>query len=600
MNFKSSRILVFSLALLLTLSYYCEAFSKESDAVYKNVRMEYILNADGSTVFKYSHRLEYETYFAVNRAYGETFVFYNPKWQKLTVTKSATTMKDGSTVDSPPNAFNEVLPGCAGQDTELFHLREMVITHAGLERGAVVDLEYTIETKAGFLPGLCGLISIGGRSPIEKMEVVARIPASMNLSYNTDFKPSLTGSGKQKIYSWNIENIDLVPDEQNQPPLEEFLPFISFSTLQEGDSEKHIFSDENLFTLNDKAKKKIMEITEKIPGALEKAAALNDYIHNSFNLSHCELKYSGYKPSTADYTFKTASGTKLDRAVLLKALLEEAGIKCDIDLLADRSNNGFENMLCFHSPVVVFEYDGILYYLNPNEKQHTIFAGGLKDKSSLRNMFQKAGSAMPDKLFQSCIGEITDKNEIIASVFLKISGKYIPAFSSEEFENILIKNYQLYGYDSANVKKGYLQYGQNAIERNLDIKAGKTKAAGGYLHVVKLPYPPESLINSNLTLTQAERDTPLDLGRSINEEYIFEFNMPESMEFAQDKRSVEVVNNLGKTFNTIETGIGKVKIYRKIYIDKKSIQPEDYHYYRELMTAWLDKYFQTIILKEKK
>ena len=115
---------------------------KKSDALYHTIKKEYTLHEDGSIDYRYTHDLEIRTHIAFNRMYGETFVVFNPEFQDLEVHKSVTTMRDGKEVPSPENAFNEVLPRWAAGAPDFNHLREMVITHTGLETGSTIHLDY--------------------------------------------------------------------------------------------------------------------------------------------------------------------------------------------------------------------------------------------------------------------------------------------------------------------------------------------------------------------------------------------------------------------------------------------------------------------------
>ena len=100
---------------------------KNADAVFEDVTHEYVLHEDGSTSYAYEHHLRILTSFAYNRAYGESFIVYNPKWQTLTVTSAETKMADGTLVKAPFNAFNEVLPGFAANAAPYLGLKEMVV-----------------------------------------------------------------------------------------------------------------------------------------------------------------------------------------------------------------------------------------------------------------------------------------------------------------------------------------------------------------------------------------------------------------------------------------------------------------------------------------
>ncbi len=148
------------LAVFILVSYYLAKTNKQllieksNDAVYSKIVKEYTYNMDGSVDFRYYHRLKILSYFAFHRVFGETFIVYNPKFQTLKINKCVTYMADGKAVPSPANAFNEVLPAFATNSYPYNHLREMVVTHTGLEINCEIELDYTIHSQAGFYPFL--------------------------------------------------------------------------------------------------------------------------------------------------------------------------------------------------------------------------------------------------------------------------------------------------------------------------------------------------------------------------------------------------------------------------------------------------------------
>lgn len=115
------------------------------EAVYKNVEKSYLFAENGTCEFRRKTELRVNTLFAVNELCGETFVVYNPKFQRVKINAAYTVMADGVTrVDVPENAFNTVLPACAADAPAFNFLRELVITHTALEPGATIFLDYSV------------------------------------------------------------------------------------------------------------------------------------------------------------------------------------------------------------------------------------------------------------------------------------------------------------------------------------------------------------------------------------------------------------------------------------------------------------------------
>ena len=115
---------------------------KKADAVFRRITKIYTLHPDGSVDYQYKHELDLHSYYAFNRLYGESFIVYNPKYQQLTVNKSVTETAEGKKIPSPENAYNEVLPQFASGAPPFHHLREMVVTHSGLELYSTIHLDY--------------------------------------------------------------------------------------------------------------------------------------------------------------------------------------------------------------------------------------------------------------------------------------------------------------------------------------------------------------------------------------------------------------------------------------------------------------------------
>jgi len=229
------------LALIFVISF---ASSQEfrSDAVFEKIVKEYTLHIDGSIEFHYYKKLKLNTHFSFNRLYGETFIIYNPNNQTLTINKAE---KDGNVVKSPDNAFNEVLPRFARDAPYYNHLREMVVTHTGLEVGAVIELDYTLISHADYFPGLMGNEIITESSPVSEEEIIIRIPKGMELNYkvyNIRTGPQIIESDESSIYLFKFNGIKENSHERNQPKHNTHLPRLVFSTLHLEAALSHFFN----------------------------------------------------------------------------------------------------------------------------------------------------------------------------------------------------------------------------------------------------------------------------------------------------------------------------------------------------------------------
>ena len=72
-----------------------------SEAEFRKLSKAYTLRADGSQEMRVQKELTLFTHAAMNGLYGETFIVYNPDFQKLEIHASYTRQKDGTVVQTP-------------------------------------------------------------------------------------------------------------------------------------------------------------------------------------------------------------------------------------------------------------------------------------------------------------------------------------------------------------------------------------------------------------------------------------------------------------------------------------------------------------------
>ncbi|MCD7930557.1 MAG: DUF3857 domain-containing protein [Tannerellaceae bacterium] len=147
------NVSIYNLTLLLALLFSSAAYAAP-EAEYRTLSRAYTLNANGSQKYRYSMELTLFTHTAMNRTYGESFIVYNLQYQEIKIHSSYTRQKDGTIIETPENAFVEVLHRQAANAPGHNHLKELVIVHTGLELGATIYLDYSVLTKPGYLTEL--------------------------------------------------------------------------------------------------------------------------------------------------------------------------------------------------------------------------------------------------------------------------------------------------------------------------------------------------------------------------------------------------------------------------------------------------------------
>jgi len=275
---KIKHIIYFIAIVFLAGSCQKSTTEEPNDALFKSIKKVYELNPDGSMNYHYQHELKYITHFSFNRLYGESFIIYNPNFQELTFNKVETTMADGKVVKAPENAFNMVLPRFAAGAPAFNHLREMVVTHTGLELGCTVDFDYEIHSESGYLPFLNKNIILQEQVPVENLEIVVKVPEGTELNYklvNIDGQVKTTQKDGYTQYTWSFENINNKVYESNQPQDQSHLPRLIFTDATMAEALKQVSGKD--LVLNDEIKQKTIQFRKnsklRLPDAIIAATA---------------------------------------------------------------------------------------------------------------------------------------------------------------------------------------------------------------------------------------------------------------------------------------------------------------------------------------
>lgn len=321
---KSLPLLLAILTMVLSAA---SAPSGAEDARYQSIAIRCTLDDDGSWLTDYRHTVRLASYNAINRL-GETFIVTNPAWQELKVLKAETTMANGRKVPSPANAFNEVLPGMAAGFADFAGLREMVITHTGLERGAVVELHYQIRTRAGAFPFFTLREPLGRPYPVDEFRLLVDAPASLPLTFqtvNVALEPTITPAGNRLVREWRLRDLAAMPGENGSSPADQ--PFLLVAAAPDGQpafprlpSPGEVPAD---LRSEDRAEGDL-----RLPALVRRMA-------ETLALCPVPLSLTGLTPRPLARVFASGYATRLEKALALRALLAQRGFPSRLLAVAD-------------------------------------------------------------------------------------------------------------------------------------------------------------------------------------------------------------------------------------------------------------------------
>ena len=107
----------------------------------------YISDIDGMTAVHRQRLIKIYTEYAIDEL-GDPRLAYDSRRQELEIHAGRTYLPDGSTMDIPANGYNEVTPFGLDRSIEHLDIREMVVSHVGIVRGASILLDWTVRDTA--------------------------------------------------------------------------------------------------------------------------------------------------------------------------------------------------------------------------------------------------------------------------------------------------------------------------------------------------------------------------------------------------------------------------------------------------------------------
>lgn len=519
----------------------------ESEAEFRKLSKTYTLRADGSQELRVQKELTLFTHAAMNGLYGETFIVYDPEFQELTIHESYTRQKDGTVIKTPSNALVEVLPSSAANAPAYNHLKEMVVVHTGLELGATIYLDYSIVSKAGYLPELDVCYPVKELSPVKEFIFRLNVPAGKSVRYellNASAKPVIAQGNGMKSFIWTLK--DVAPRPYAYPSgrgnlglvqavASGMMPVFVASTWP-GYTEAVKYLQKQFAVGNTSVVEgKVAELTQGLEGnpqAMRNAIA--NYMAGLYQLGHCNvsLQDAGYRLRPASEVITSAYGTQAELVNLDVTLQRAAGLEAEVAVCALRPS-----------------VDG---------------NRGLATVMSLVCQSKK----MPEKV------ALTGTEEACLQPFMTITDL--------QGKKLMLES--------------YLGAKEVRTTDTLEVKSDKLQELADGWGIVPLsdPTPVRSLYAYAGNTSISEK---ILLPRTVDCALETIVRLPEGMKWSghADK---EISNACGKVVFSYKAVKGGVKVTRSIRIDRQLQTPANYKELYALLSEWRDTNNHTLVVKK--
>ena len=581
------------------------------DAVYLKLKKEYTLNPDGSMDYRYIKKLKLQTYRSFNSLYGETFIVYNPQHQSLKINDVYTIMADGKKVVSPPNAFNEVLPGFAANAPAYNNLREMVVTHPGTERNAELNLDYQIHSDKGFYPALMGNDLLAEYEPVKDLTVKIRIPPSAKLSYsllNISSEPVVTNEEGFRVYTWTLKEIPAITPEDFQKTGYDLYPRLVFSTAPDRETIYSGFVKQPAFTnqVTDEMKKAVGSIVSENKEETDILLKLQEKVVNEFRLTPVPLRYTGFTCRSAAETWKSNGGTLTEKAILLVALLREAGMGAEPVAVIRKSLFDpkigslldMEDMIVKVIPKSIDPLFLSVTTLNPQNLKY-----GLPERAlvSLRQGEKTVVLQTEDyKNVISCNANLVigDKREISGEISADFLNNCDPWLALLRDKN-KFKSYISGGLSSSDLKdQKFITTEPGESSARYSVQKEKPFHKDTNFYSFSLPYLTSGIESFGIKLLPKTRISALEIPYLVEENYDIIYTIPGDLKLFSSEKKVEINNKAGSFRFEIQQSGKNVQVKRMIRLSKRVIDPSEYDDFKALMDYWNSEKFRKVIFSE--
>ncbi len=498
-----------------------------SEAEYGKVSKAWTLHADGSQEYRYSMELTLFTHTAMNGTYGESFVVYNPDFQELKIHSSYTKQKDGTIIQTPENAFVEVLPRFATDAAAYNRLKEMVVVHTGLELGATIYLDYSVTSKPGFYPALDLNEFVQETSPVKTYTLSVAVPAGKTLHsqlYASSVKPAEALKDGMASYTWTLRNIAASSREpmlaQNRNGVPRLVAHTYNSQADALDLLNKRFTAAKAMEVETYAQ----FITESSQSAADKVSAVQAYVVNELGTSGVPLTDTGYAIRNGEEVVRSAYGTMAEKTEVLCAMLNAAGIPA--------------------SAVAVFPAT-----LDPA-------ACGLK---AIKSLAVKA--------------TVDGKEQ-----YLSATSTAAPAFTQR---GDLDRVYTLDGKEIA------LQLQPRIVSEAVELAVSADKAVGGYV-VFTLPVPTSGVDEWGLNNLTSKRTQLLEIPSCIHEKVVYTLTLAPGLKQPVKDYNKKQTTPFGSFSQTLTAAGDKIVVTRTLELNQLQFTPAEYTHFRTLINEWIN------------
>ena len=268
--------------------------------------------------------------------YGDIAIPYQPTAQNIGVNIARTITTDGTILQPPDEAYNDVTPPGFLSQNLYSDAMWKVISMVGLVPGVCIEYKVTLEDK---VPGgetwITGGYNLQATEATLETSYALQMPKTWHLQWEVANDPNPQTpvishtENDTIIYIWKYGETPALTLEEGMPHINDILPRLRYSSIKDWDSVYNWYKDlvKGRYTPNTNIEAKVRQLTNDLTTEEAKIRALYHFVATNIRYVGIELGQSAYQPTPATEVFQMQYGDCKDKTTLLISMLDLVGIK---------------------------------------------------------------------------------------------------------------------------------------------------------------------------------------------------------------------------------------------------------------------------------
>lgn len=574
------------------------------------------LAADGKVETHVEESWKMLTAYLTRHDYFDPRISWDDARSSLRIDQVRTFMADGTIIDAKDNSRVPNTADAFQWAVPYAHMRQVTLAHVGVEHDATSATAYTLLDRAAVDEPFYGELELQSFLPILDQWITLEVPEGNTLTLagihcEVDAKDE-TKDGKTRyiIHRTNVPAANLSENGWDHDALQRLV----FSSAADWDAVRtHLARRIEAAAVADAAvTAKVTEVVDGSTQPQEKIARIHRFVVDGLRTIEWPVADFDHQVRSAGQVLDSSVGHPLDKAVLLIAMLRNAGLEANVALVSSDPATP-DAVPCpdgFGQAWVMVRLGKKEVWLDPTAGRD---AANKWDLAGLPVLLLDP-SAQGGITRRPALGAEDNRGALLARVTLEADDDALAVSGTADLD--LAKAYNpLVDFDregnrhegvASKVASGFggaKVDGVTVARQGCGIAAFRAEFSGGSIPVpenglvqLRLPRVPGALRGGDLETFRASRTLPLRLPNGpISERVDLTLTLPDGFDVSHLPGDHSVANAVGSVRRTLNVEDGELTASTLLIVEQGEIAPADYPALRQLLDA-LEADNQSLIL----